>query len=703
MLKSLVAREVRVARLECSSTRATLAALPTAWGTVWASRADILRYLRTGEDALAFELRRRFGLGPPLGAAQPIPPDIFADNPMSQAARATIIVPVFNAFEDTARLLRQLTETLAREIGILLVDDGSDDPRIAPLLHEFTTRVPSARVLVHSSNQGFVAAVNTGLNAVPKDSHVILLNTDALPPANWVSRLLAPLAEDNDVASVTPLSNNAEVLSIPRPGTPVELAPEFVTAVDQTAARIGARLVEMPTGIGFCMALNRKFLDRVGGFDTAFGRGYGEEVDWCRKAAMAGGRHVVATNLFVGHRGCASFGPARKRAQVAKAGRVIAARYPDYADAVLDWEQRDPIGPERLAVSLAWVAATATAPVPVFIAHALGGGAETALRREIAGVLSGGAPAVVILRAGGTATWRVEVQGERFTVIGDVGSAGLVHRLLAPIARRHVVYSCAVGAADPASVPETLLRLAGEQRLDIRMHDYFPVSPSWNLLAGDGHYRGIPALDETDPAHALPANAGRPGLSHREWRRRWSMVTTAATEITVFAASGKQLIEEAYPHVAGKVAIRPHRLDGLPRKVAKGGTNIGILGGINRAKGAQVLEGLATRTARQIVVIGEMDGQFRLPPPHVVHGRYKRAEISELSERYGIGLWFIPSICPETFSFATHETLATGLPVMSFDLGAQGETLRTASRGHVLCTPPDDLAAVHAEIERLLS
>ena len=40
--------------------------------------------------------------------------------------------------------------------------------------------------------------------------------------------------------------------------------------------------------------------------------------------------------------------------------------------------------------------------------------------------------------------------------------------------------------------------------------------------------------------------------------------------------------------------------------------------------------------------------------------------------RHGITCWLIPSVWPETFSFTTHEALATGLPVWAFDLGAQG-------------------------------
>ena len=41
-------------------------------------------------------------------------------------------------------------------------------------------------------------------------------------------------------------------------------------------------------------------------------------------------------------------------------------------------------------------------------------------------------------------------------------------------------------------------------------------------------------------------------------------------------------------------------------------------------------------------------------------------------------------IWPETFSYTTHEAIATGLPVWSFDLGAQADAIRTTATGRVI-------------------
>jgi glycosyltransferase involved in cell wall biosynthesis len=109
---------------------------------------------------------------------------------------------------------------------------------------------------------------------------------------------------------------------------------------------------------------------------------------------------------------------------------------------------------------------------------------------------------------------------------------------------------------------------------------------------------------------------------------------------------------------------------------------IGVLGNIGLQKGAGVLRDLSRHLAQtgraRLVVIGNMDPSFALAGPAQVHGSYQISDIAGLVKRYDISHWLIPSIWPETFSYTTHEALATGLPVWSFDLGAQGEAVKRA-------------------------
>src|SRR6185295_15813545 len=82
-----------------------------------------------------------------------------------------------------------------------------------------------------------------------------------------------------------------------------------VAGFDALIAATSARLrPEIVTAHGFCMLIRRAVLDAVGPFDEAFGRGYGEENDLCERAKAAGFEVRLCDDLFVWHRGGASFG-----------------------------------------------------------------------------------------------------------------------------------------------------------------------------------------------------------------------------------------------------------------------------------------------------------------------------------------------------------------------------------------------------------
>lgn len=669
---------------------------------VWAARRDVLFFLKTGDLATAHALRCRFGLVHGATNAAVLQEAMFQNTQSpSDPPPNTIIIPVFRALEATVELLDSLKISLDANQSILVCDDGSKDPKLSDQLKAFIGQFPKARLIENHENLGFLGTVNLALAQIPQDHHAIILNSDTLPPADWVPRLLAPFLADPQIATVTPMSNAAEILSIPAPGQGGSLSAEQVLRIDETARRLKAKPVDIPTGVGFCMALNRTFLSRLGGFDPAFGKGYGEEVDWCQRARAIGGRHVALPGLFVGHQGAASFGAKARTQKVKLATKNLKKRFPNFSNDVRLWEQSDPLSAQRLALAIAWIAAKSVHPVPVFFGHSMGGGAETALRREIDQALQDGAKGVVILRAGGPALWRVEAIGPRFELLGDTNDSSILHKILTPLSSRRVIYSCAVGTTAAALLPDTILKVAEGHRLEIRMHDFFAISPSWNLLGKDGTFRGVPDVTTTDPAHQLANQTNGPGCTCRQWRQSWQRVMEAADEVTVFAETGRALVETAYPSVVGKTKLRPHALKNLPSHCHHSGQALGVLGGINLAKGGAVLERLAKITNRRIVVIGELERSFYLGDPHLVHGRYAQDKISTLAKQYGIGAWFIPSICPETFSFATHEALATGLPVACFDLGAQGEAAFQAANGHVLLASPDDIEALAIELDSL--
>lgn len=632
----------------------------------------------------------------------PIEPRYLAGAPAPRSRHpVTIILPVHNAFEMLAECLNRVVAHTDVDWHLILIEDASSDLRVRPFLRAFADdHLDRVTLLELDQNLGFVGAVNLGFGlAEDHVGHVVLLNSDAMVPEAWASRLIAPFDRDPKIASVTPMSNDAEIFSAPMMCQSMPLPIGMVDRVDAVAQALSWPdvLPSAPTGVGFCMAISARWFGRLSRFDTAFGRGYGEEVDWCQRTRHLGARHVGLPTLFVEHRGGQSFGQSAKMASVLRANAMIARRYPSYDLEVQRYISADPLRTPRLALALALAGEVAIDALPLFIGHSLGGGADHALLAEIAAYTALGHHALV-LRVGGPRVWQLELHGPGGVLSASTGDLAQIRRLLAPVPALRVVYSCGVGHPDPIQLPDAMLALIRPDRpdrLEARLHDYFMISPSYCLLDAGGAYRGPVQRDNADPAHRLRRPDGRI-VPLAQWQEAWQGFLSRCDTITVFSETSRQHLIASYPGLAGRTLYRPHamiaRIPKLPVP-GYGAGSLGVLGNLNRQKGAGVLCALAERIAvdggPRLVLIGNIDPAFSVPAGVHLHGGYQPADIAQLAQRYGVGAWLVPSIWPETFSFATHEMLATGLPVYGFDIGAQGEALRRAPNGIPIPFDPD--------------
>lgn len=258
-------------------------------------------------------------------------------------AMTVVVVPVFNAPEQTRRCLEALRTTLDARQPVIVIDDASNAATITQLMESLPDQWTKVR---NDSNLGFVASVNLGMT-LAAGQDVVLLNADTQVTHGWLESLEACAGRDERVASATPLTNNGEIASIPDfcqanawPADPERWA--------SACRRSGAPLYpEVPTAVGFCMFMRRGAIDEIGLFDeAAFGRGYGEENDWCMRALEAGWRHVICDDAFVAHEGGASFGPLGLRPG-GEAMQTLLSRYPDYLDQVQAFIEADPLAERR--------------------------------------------------------------------------------------------------------------------------------------------------------------------------------------------------------------------------------------------------------------------------------------------------------------------------------------------------------------------
>ena len=269
------------------------------------------------------------------------------------AARdVAIVVPVYNAPALVERCLDALIAHTHGRARLIVIDDASPDPAVAPLLARYAG-MAGVDVLRNPANRGFTATANRGIDAAGR-ADVVLLNADAEVGPNWLAGLRRAACCGDDVGTTTAVSDNAGAFSVPE----LEQANELPAAwnFEQSARALwqqaGLAYPELPTGNGFCLYIRRAAIDQVGALDeAAFPQGYGEENDFCQRAAHAGWRHVIAGNVLVGHARSQSFGEERRRSLGAAGMAVLRERWPGYEAEVgrtlrsfercaLDWRVR---------------------------------------------------------------------------------------------------------------------------------------------------------------------------------------------------------------------------------------------------------------------------------------------------------------------------------------------------------------------------
>jgi GT2 family glycosyltransferase len=267
------------------------------------------------------------------------------------AQTVDIVIPVYRGEAETRACIGSVLASPNRIDGaIVVIDDMSPEPAIRAWLEQLS-REGRIGLVPHSQNRGFVASANEGMRMHP-DRDVVLLNSDTEVAPGWLDRLAACAASDPAIGTVTPFSNNATIMSYPRTLEPNALPRGETTAsLDAAFAAVnGGVSIDVPTAVGFCMYIARRCIERVGLFDEErYGAGYGEEVDFCMRAARAGFRNVAAADVFVRHVGEVSFGNAgderRRRAQA-----IVDELYPEFQPRVRDFIARDPLAPYRARV-----------------------------------------------------------------------------------------------------------------------------------------------------------------------------------------------------------------------------------------------------------------------------------------------------------------------------------------------------------------
>jgi GT2 family glycosyltransferase/glycosyltransferase involved in cell wall biosynthesis len=606
-----------------------------------------------------------------------------------------VVIPAYKGVGETEACIASVlsSQSLAR-FRIVVINDHSPEPELTNSLRRLAS--DQKIVLIENPiNRGFVRSANAGMAA--GDNDVVLLNSDTLVFDGWLDRLAACAYSEKRTGTVTPFSNNATICSYPVFCADNRLPSDFdLATLDADFANVNrGRSIDIPTAVGFCMYIRRDCLQETGLFDAeSFGLGYGEENDFCMRAAAKGWAHKLACDVFVHHAGGVSFGDSSARQQSAM--RILIKKHPTYLQLVQKHVQANPGNGYRVAVTAHRLRQYGKR-VFLSIVHPLGGG----LAQHARDLAASTAKDVVWLNlrpmGSGGLVLECDREGYQFSITFE---PRLEYDLLAAVLK-----ACGVERIHIHHLmghDADLRRLVRDLQIpfDFTLHDYFTICPQVTLTDEHGRYCGEPdegACNRCMARRPAPGNVADISV----WRAKYAWVLTEAERVIAPSVDVEVRIRKYYmparliaaEHESGPSCAIPG-----PRPLREGEPfRVAVLGGMPIHKGFELLRDCSARAEDsglpfQFVLVGSIDPALRNNRiAFKITGPYEASDLPSLVQDVAPHLVWFPGLCPETFSYTLSACLELGLPLAAHQIGAFPE--RVGGRPWTWTVPPDWSAA----------
>ena len=657
-----------------------------------------------------------------------------------------LIVPNFNAADSLKQCLDSLIANTDHKHLIHVIDDASTDPRVDTMMRGYATRNRHIRYYRLPANLGFPGAVNVGLANTTRD--VVLVNSDTQFPPRWLARMDRCRRSDPRIHVISPLSNNATICSVPNGNENNALPPGMsVDGMDRLVERTSLRRYpRVPTVVGFCMLMTREALDVVGPLDMVFGRGYGEEVDWCQRAWARGFESALCDDVYVYHDGGKTFSQVPERAALQEANqRRFEQRWPGFAPALREYCASNPLRYQqhRIAEALRRPAAKQSHSQP-HVLHVTHGfdhlaGVEMFTRQLADGMREQVASTVLYpanlspyqdalieeegrgLLNGGLLKTRVNIAHFPLDHAHNGVSTSLrsreSERLFADVlagSGAHIVQFNHLANLGSFALP--LIARALGVKVVIVLHDYFLLCPDWNLLHRSGRAcgeaRADAALDRCIDCLGRRMES-RPGVEELDMKGFLRARTALAGGILAQAdalIAPSEFVRNQFARAWGdgigaRIRVIPHGTARHPFEPAYQPARelrVAFLGNATSIKGIETFTEAANRlrgTAIRFRILGRLPPDLSIGVGHNVTfgGSYVPRELSRLLQ--DVDVVYIGSLANETYCYTLDESFRAGVPVIASSVGAIPERVVDGETGHLIGA--GDVDALVATLRRL--
>lgn len=604
-----------------------------------------------------------------------------------------IILPIYNGYEYFDKLFKTIEQTNIN-YRLIIINDNSSDSKVEPYLEEINRTNNNVILITNEKNLGFVKSVNKALKIINND--VVLLNSDIELPNMWLERLIYPIVTLNNIATSTPFTNCGTICSFPNFGEDNEIYRNLtVNEVDKYFAAINAKYQNLPTGVGFCMAISKKAIDEVGLFDDdTFSKGYGEENDWCQRAIVKGYSNVLVENLFVYHKHGGSFLSEEKKSLIERNSKLLLKKHPNYDKDVAMYCEKNPHKNVREFICILINNNQIATDSYLIFDHSLGGGATSYLEKRIR-ILTSEMKSIFLVKYDYTLNrYNIDYKYDNQKFQYYFNNLDDIYDLMDMFKIKNIIINELVSYPDLYDLLHLLKDIKIKHKIFVTylLHDFYSLCPTVNLINCNTVYCGLPEITECDKCIAQNPYINYAGFqSMSMWRNEWKEFLNVCDEITAFSQNTINMFTKIYGEYTN-IVLNPHRVNYIPtinRKYKTTKTlNIGLVGVLSLHKGLNIIKemlGIINKENLDINIILIGESQEIINDKHFNQtGQYRTEELCSLALKNDIDVFFISSIWPETFSYTAEEVMKMGYPIASFDIGAPSERIRSYYKGIII-------------------
>jgi len=197
----------------------------------------------------------------------------------------SIIVLSLNTKEVTRQALESIVYHSDSPYELIVVDNGSVDGS-REMLQQMKREGMIHKLVLSDRNLGYAGGNNRGM-ALASGDIIIFANSDIVVSPKWLSGIIRAFSNP-EIGAVGPVSNNVGSVNFP----------QRVKYQNQKAGQ----LIELRRISGFCVAISRECLDKVGVWDEDFYPGNFDDDDMSVRIIRNGFRIICTGDVFVHHR-----------------------------------------------------------------------------------------------------------------------------------------------------------------------------------------------------------------------------------------------------------------------------------------------------------------------------------------------------------------------------------------------------------------